>query len=93
MTNVLPFHTIFKYLNLEHDRVPPAVSLYRFKEYYGISVDILYSPSFDSSNRFEISKTSISEYDKFLGVYSFYCLTISKISAVYNQHKQIDYIS
>ena len=78
--------TISNYLNPDHDSVPPAASLYRLKEYYGIPLDILYSPSFDPSNSFEISGTSISEYDKFLGVYSLYYLTTSKISAVYNQY-------
>lgn len=80
--------TISNYLNPEHDSVPPAASLYRLKEYYGIPVDVLYSPSFDPSNSFEISGTSISEYDKFLGVYSLYYLTTSKISAVYNQYSE-----
>lgn len=78
--------TISNYLNPDHDSVPPVASLYRLKEYYGIPLDILYSPSFDPSNSFEISGTSISEYDKFLGVYSLYYLTTSKISAVYNQY-------
>lgn len=80
--------TISNYLNPDHDSVPPAASLYRLKEYYGIPVDVLYSPSFDPSNSFEISGTSISEYDKFLGVYSLYYLTTSKISAVYNQYSE-----
>ena len=80
--------TISNYLNPDHDSVPPAASLYRLKEYYGIPLDILYSPSFDPSNSFEISGTSISEYDKFLGVYSLYYLTTSKISAVYNQYSE-----
>ena len=78
--------TISNYLNPDHDSVPPTASLYRLKEYYGIPLDILYYPSFDPSNSFEISGTSISEYDKFLGVYSLYYLTTSKISAVYNQY-------
>ena len=80
--------TISYYLNLDHDSVPPAASLYRLKEYYGIPLDVLYSPSFDPSNSFEISGTSISEYDKFLGVYSLYYLTTSKISTVYNQYSE-----
>lgn len=80
--------TISNYLNLEHDSVPPAASIYRLKEYYGIPADVLYSPSFDPSNSFEISGTSVSEYDKFLGVYSLYYITTSKISTVYNHYSE-----
>lgn len=78
--------TISNYLNPDHDSTPPAASLYRLKEYYGIPADVLYSASFDPSNSFEISGTSISEYDKFLGVYSLYYLTTSKISSGYDQY-------
>jgi len=86
--------TISNYLNDEHDSIPDITSLYRLKEYFGIPLDVLFSPNFDPTSSFEIDGTNISEYDKFIGVYNLYYLTTSKISTIpnkYSEETQLNY--
>ena len=86
--------TISNYLNDDHDSMPDVAALYRLKEFFGIPLDMLFSPNFEPSTNFAVDGTDLTEYKKFVGVYSLYYLTTSKISAIpnkYNQDTQLNY--
>lgn len=72
--------TISNYLNEKEPSVPDIASLYLLKERFGIPLDTLLSPSFDPETSFEIDGVDTSQYDKFLGVYSLYYISSSKLS-------------
>lgn len=72
--------TVSNYLNMDEPSVPDVASLYLLKEHYGIPLDTLLSPSFDPQSSFEIDGVDISQYDKFLGVYSLYYISSNKLS-------------
>lgn len=80
--------TVSNYLNPESDSIPDITSLYQLKEYFGIPLDSLLSPSFDPKNSFEIDGVNISHYDKFLGVYIVYYLSSNKLSPIPNEYNK-----
>lgn len=74
--------TISNYLNPDSDNIPDILSLSLLKEKLGIPLDALITPGFQPESITRIDNSDISEYDKFLGAYSLYYISSSKISAV-----------
>lgn len=72
--------TISYYLNKDSDNIPSTLSLYRLKEYFGISIDEFLSPDFSPTKVYGLCDPIVNEYKKFAGVYELYYLTTSKIS-------------
>ncbi len=76
--------TVSNYLNENRQNVPSITSLYRLKEYFGISLDALLSPNFDPNMSSKVSTPVIADFNKFLGVYSLYYYSSNGISVLRN---------
>ncbi len=80
--------TVSNYLNEYHDSLPDIIMLYNLKQKFGISIDALCDEIYDKSLNYITINNDESNYEKFVGVYSLYYLTTSKISSSFNQYSE-----
>ncbi|MBR2443897.1 MAG: helix-turn-helix transcriptional regulator [Clostridia bacterium] len=84
--NITTKSTINNYVNELSDSIPDIISLNYLCTYFGIPMDLFLSPSFSPDSAYEIEGVHIDEYDKFVGIYSLYYITTSKLFTYSTQY-------